>query len=131
MGERHRPYETATLAAAPVVTAPDGSTVRLLPQLAGGSMAHFTLEPGQVADAVIHRTVEELWYVLRGAGEMWRRQDGRESVVPAVPGTALTIPLGTAFRFRAGPEGLEIVAVTMPPWPGSDEAVPVADGPDW
>ena len=131
MTDRPRPFETASLDAAPIVTAPDGSTVRILPRLAGGSMAHFTLEPGQVADAVVHRTVEELWFTVDGAGEMWRRQDGQETTVAMRPGVALTIPLGTAFRFRAGPDGLRIVAVTMPPWPGDDEALPVHDGPDW
>ena len=39
----------------------------------------------------------------------------------------LTIPLGTHFQFRSlGPGPLAAVAVTMPPWPGPDEAVPVA-----
>jgi len=100
--------------------------VRVLLRLAGGSVAHFALGPGRVSRAVTHRTVEEIWYVLTGRGEMWRRQGDRESVVPLEPGTCLTIPLGTHFQFRAlGPEGLAAVAVTMPPWPGSDEAVPV------
>ena len=41
----------------------------------------------------------------------------------------MTIPLGTAFQFRAGDDGpFAFVAVTMPPWPGMDEAVPV-EGP--
>ena len=39
----------------------------------------------------------------------------------------LTIPLGTHFQFRSlGPEPLAAVAVTMPTWPGPDEALPVA-----
>ena len=41
------------------------------------------------------------------------------------PGVALTIPLGTHFQFRAGAEGLSFVAVTMPPWPGAEEAFSV------
>ena len=41
-------------------------------------------------------------------------------------GVCLTIPLGTHFQFRSlGPEPLAAVAVTMPPWPGPGEAVPV------
>jgi len=32
-------------------------------------------------------------------------------------------PAGTRFQFRAdGEEGIEAVGVTMPPWPGMDEA---------
>ena len=48
---------------------------------------------------------------------------------PLGPGTSLTIPLGTAFQFRADTDGpLAFVAITMPPWPGMDEAAP-AQGP--
>ena len=58
---------------------------------------------------------------------MWRQQDGREEVVTLEPGVRLTIPLGTRFQFRAtGPVPLAAVAVTLPPWPGPDEASEVA-----
>lgn len=114
------------LPAQPTVQAPDGSDVRVLLGLAGGGMAHFSLAPGQVAQAVTHRTVEEIWYVVSGRGEMWRCQGAREEFVALRPGTCLTIPLGTWFQFRAAPdEGLAAVAITMPPWPGPDEAVAV------
>ena len=110
------------------VLAPDGSEIRFLPQLRGGSMVHCTLPPGAVSLAVTHRTVEELWYVLSGAGELWRRQGAREEVVALRPNTGHSIPLGTHFQFRnPGPEPLSFVIVTMPPWPGMDEAVRVAD----
>ena len=121
------PFTTLALADAPLVTAPDGSAVRLLAGLAGGGMATFRLEAGQVAAAVIHRTVEEIWFVTEGRGAIWRRQGGREEVTALQTGLCLTIPVGTAFQFRAADsEGVTIVAVTMPPWPGADEAVPVA-----
>ena len=39
----------------------------------------------------------------------------------------LTLPLGTHFQFRAmGEESLEIIGVTMPPWPGEGEAYRVS-----
>lgn len=119
----------ATLAAADAlqVTAPDGSQVQVLLALRGGSMATFTLQPGQVSAAVIHRTVEELWYVVSGQGAMWRRSTTHESITPLAPGLSLSVPLGTAFQFRGeGDVPLVAVAVTMPPWPGPDEAVAVA-----
>lgn len=110
----------------PDVAAPDGSDVRVLLALGGGGVAHFTLAPGQTSRAVAHRTVEEIWFVLSGRGEMWRRQGEREEVVALEPGVCLTIPLGTAFQFRAlGDAPLAAVAVTMPPWPGEGEAVAV------
>lgn len=123
------PFATRPLPAAPDAIAPDGSEVRILLRLAGGSMAHFRLAPGEVSIAVEHRTVEELWYVVAGHGEMWRSQAGREEVTPLAPGISLSIPLGTRFQFRAlGDAPLEAVGVTMPPWPGEGEALPV-EGP--
>lgn len=120
-------FATQVLPAEPTVKAPDGSDVRVLLALAGGSMAHFQLAPGQVSAAVVHRTVEEIWYVVTGRGQMWRSQDGREEVVELLPGTCLTIPVGTRFQFRAAAaQTLAAVAVTLPPWPGEGEAVFVA-----
>ena len=111
--------QTKTLAAEPDAHAPDGSEVRLLAALKGGSFAHFTLGPQGVSAPVAHRTVEEIWYVVAGSGEVWRKLGEEESVTAAAPGVALTIPLGTHFQFRAGAQGLSFVAVTMPPWPGA------------
>ncbi len=120
-----RAFETRTLGAEVDATAPDGTAVRLLLSLAGGSMAHFELPAGAVSHAVTHRTVEEIWFVVSGRGSIWRRQDGRERIDLLAPGTSLTIPLGTAFQFRAeAGSPLAFVAITMPPWPGMDEALP-------
>jgi mannose-6-phosphate isomerase-like protein (cupin superfamily) len=119
-------FATAPLPAAPTVIAPDGSDVRVLLGLAAGGMAHFELGAGKTSGAVTHRTVEEIWYVVSGRGEMWRQQGQHEEIVPLAPGICLTIPLGTHFQFRAAAtEAVAAVGVTMPPWPGADEAVPV------
>ena len=124
-----RPYETRTLGADVDAVAPDGTAVRLLLSLAGGSMAHFELPAGAVSHGVTHRTVEEIWFVVGGRGAIWRSQNGSERIDPLAPGTALTIPLGTAFQFRAeSGSPLTFVAITMPPWPGAEEALP-ASGP--
>ena len=112
----------------PDAIAPDGSAVRVLVALAGGSMAHFELAAGETSAAVRHRTVEELWYFLGGRGEMWRRDaDGHEAVDAVEAGVSLDIPLGTSFQFRAlgASEPLRAVGVTMPPWPGEGEAYAV------
>ena len=114
---------TRHAAAVPDAIAPDGSEVRLLCAAARGSMALFTLAPGMVSKPVAHRSVEELWYVKRGRGRMWRR----EEIAEIGPGTSLAIPPGTRFQFRCdGEEAIEAVGVTMPPWPGPDEAYTVA-----
>lgn len=90
-------------------------------------MAHFRLAPGQVAKAIVHRTVDELWFVVAGSGRIWRKTDGAETIISLLPGLSLTIPAGTSFQFRCdGDAPLDVVGVTMPPWPGEDEAVFVA-----
>jgi mannose-6-phosphate isomerase-like protein (cupin superfamily) len=119
-------FDTRILPAERDDVAPDGSDVRLLTRLAGGSMAHFELGPGRTSRAVVHRTVEEVWYVVGGRGQMWREKDGRSDVVDLFPGVSLTLPLGTTFQFRStGHEPLAAVGVTIPPWPGPDEAIVV------
>jgi mannose-6-phosphate isomerase-like protein (cupin superfamily) len=115
-------FGTLPLPAAPTTTAPDGTAVRPLLTLAGGSFAHFTLPAGAVSGAVRHQTVEEIWWIVSGEGEIWRAQHGRGTVEPLQPGVCLSIPLGTAFQFRSrGDTPLTFVAVTMPPWPGMEE----------
>jgi mannose-6-phosphate isomerase-like protein (cupin superfamily) len=109
------------------VVAPDGSDVRVLLQLDRGGMAHFELGAGRTSRAVAHRCVDEIWYILSGHGQMWRRQGDRRQTVPLEPGTCLSIPAGTHFQFRATGIGpLAAVAVTMPPWPGQNEAYEVS-----
>lgn len=120
-------FATALLRDGPVALAPDGSAVRPLLALSSGSVSHFELAPGHVARAVAHSTVEEIWFIVSGHGEMWRKQGEREETIPLEPGVCLTIPLGTHFQFRASAsEAVSAVGVTMPPWPGGAEAVPVA-----
>ena len=121
-----REFATSRLRDAAIALAPDGSVVRPLLALSGGSMSHFELAAGRVSSAVTHRTVEEIWFVVAGRGEMWRRQGEREETVPLEPGVCLTIPLGTRFQLRASArEPVSVIGVTMPPWPGDDEAIPV------
>jgi mannose-6-phosphate isomerase-like protein (cupin superfamily) len=104
--------------------APDGSEIRLLVSLPRASMVHCALQPGHVTRAARHRSVEEVWYCLAGAGQLWRRSAYSEEVVDLAPGVAVSIPLETSFQFRAsGAQPLEVVIITIPPWPGKDEAV--------
>jgi mannose-6-phosphate isomerase-like protein (cupin superfamily) len=106
--------------------APDGSEIRLLASLSGGSMVHCRLRAGQVTQAVRHRTVEELWFCVAGRGQIWRTDGAHEEITELEPGTAVSIPLGVEFQFRAtSSEPLDIVITTLPPWPGPDEAVAV------
>jgi mannose-6-phosphate isomerase-like protein (cupin superfamily) len=119
--------DTKRLAVRPSGVARDGTLVRELLRLRGGSVAHFELAPGKTSIAVAHRMVEEIWYFVGGRGEMWRKQGDREEVVAVDAGICVTIPVGTHFQFRSsGNEPLTFLAMTMPPWPGDDEAYEVA-----
>jgi mannose-6-phosphate isomerase-like protein (cupin superfamily) len=120
-------FATKVIAKAPDAIAPDGSEVRLLGASSRGSMAAFRLASAAVSRAVAHHTVEEIWYFIAGRGQMWRRLGEAEEVTEVGLGVSVTIPTGMHFQFRCdGGEPLEAVAVTMPPWPGTDEAYPVA-----
>jgi mannose-6-phosphate isomerase-like protein (cupin superfamily) len=110
--------------------APDGSEIRLLPDVEAGGLAHCTLHSGDTSAPVRHKTVEEVWYVLSGHGEMWRGSAQEQEVVRLHPRRGLTIPTGVAFQFRAnGHEDLRVLIGTFPRWPGPDEAVPAE--PHW
>jgi mannose-6-phosphate isomerase-like protein (cupin superfamily) len=120
-------FDTKPTGAAPDVIATDGCEVRVLCATPRGGMALFTLGPGMVGRAVAHRTVEEIWVVVRGRGQMWRKSGDREDIAELAAGVSVSIPLGTHFQLRSdGTEPLEAVAVTMPPWPGDGEAYIVA-----
>ena len=93
---------------------------------ASGSMARFELAAGRTSAAVSHRTVDEIWYVISGRGELWRAAAG---VTVLEPDTCVTIPRGTGFQVRGtSADALVVVAVTMPPWPGDLEGERV-EGP--
>ena len=113
------------------VLAPDGSEIRFLIDQSNAalraSLVEVTLAPGQVSRPVRHRTVEEIWYILEGHGQVWRcppgETPGAVDSVPIGPGDALVIPTGWQFQFSANPAGpLRFLCYTSPPWPGPDEA---------
>ena len=122
----------------PDAIAPDGSEIRLLVDhrhsAVGASMAEVTLSAGQVSRPVYHQTVEEVWYILQGSGQIWRCPPGiaepsMVSSIPVQPGDALVIPTGWMFQFSADDAGpLRFLCFTMPPWPGEQEAQPADTG---
>ena len=115
--------DTKALPSEYTALAPDGSEIRELVRVAGGSMVHCTLPVGATSLAVTHRTAEEVWYVVGGRGQIWRKRGHQESVADVESGVSLNIEVGTHFQFRNnGDDPLCIVITTMPPWPGEDEA---------
>lgn len=86
-------------------------------------MIHSTVPVGQTNHATRHKTVHEFWHVLEGRGQIWRSDAAREAVVDLVAGVSIDIPAGTAFQYRnVGDSELKFVCISMPPWPGDDEA---------
>jgi mannose-6-phosphate isomerase-like protein (cupin superfamily) len=119
-------FITRQLAEQPDAMAPDGSEVRLLAAAPRGSMAQFSLPTGRISIAVCHRTVEELWYFTSGSGKLWRKTKNAEETIDVHPGISISVPVRCHFQFRCdSPEPLQAIGVTMPPWPGSDEAFAV------
>ena len=124
-------------ASEPDTIAPDGSQIRLLidrrHRAEGASLVEVTLPAGQVSRPVWHQQVEEVWYVLEGHGQVWRCPPGAEAAafppLPVAAGDALAIPPQWRFQFSAAAdEDLRFLCLTVPPWPGADEAQPVDFG---
>jgi mannose-6-phosphate isomerase-like protein (cupin superfamily) len=116
-------YTCKQASSIPDAIAPDGSEVRVLCEVGRGGLALFTLPPKAVSKAVAHRSVEEVWCFITGAGHMWLRCDEREDVFEVRPGTSVSIPVGTHFQFRSDShEPLTAVGATMPPWPSEGDA---------
>ena len=118
--------QSASLPPEPQGTAPDGSAIRFLLKGSRGELNHFTLPSHQTSTAVVHRSIEEIWYVLEGKGQVWRQDGDNEEDLALRPGTSFDIPTGARFQFRnTGPEPLSVLIATMPPWPGDTEATPI------
>jgi mannose-6-phosphate isomerase-like protein (cupin superfamily) len=77
---------------------------------------------------VRHKTVEEIWYFVQGEGQVWRKYGATAQVTDVRAGTALKIPYQAHFQFRnTGKKDLVFLIVTMPAWPGPEEAIEVKD----
>ena len=121
--------QTRSFPAEPDGRSPAGAQIRYLIEGEPGAMIHSTVPPGQVNRATVHATVSEFWYVLSGAGQIWRRDATGEETTALASGVTIDIPVGTAFQYRCtGDRPLEFLCITMPPWPGDQEAT-VIEGP--
>lgn len=113
----------------PDATAPDGAEIRVLIDRPQGatrlSLAEALVKPGERTACVSHRTIEEIWFIVRGRGVFHRQSpDGSEAQAAEVaPGDALLIPMGYRFWVEnTGPSDLVFLCCDTPPWPGEGEA---------
>jgi mannose-6-phosphate isomerase-like protein (cupin superfamily) len=119
--------QTRAFPSNPDARSPAGAEIRYLIGGATGNMIHSTVPPGQVNRATIHASVSEFWHVLAGDGRIWRRDGTGEQIVALTPGVTIDIPVGTAFQYRCdGREPLQFLCISMPPWPGDEEATVIA-----
>jgi len=121
---------------APDAIAPDGAEIRVLLDRAQGatrlSLAEALVKPGERTACVSHKTIEEIWFIVRGVGSFHRlTPDGEnEETAVVVPGDTLLIPTGYRFWVEnTGLDDLVFLCCGTPPWPGPNEAVVWGEGP--
>lgn len=111
------------LPATPDAKSPAGADIRFIMDGTTGNMIHSTVPSGQINRATVHETISEFWYILEGKGEIWRKDGLEERVTSLVAGVSIDIPVGTSFQYRnVGTKPLKFICISMPPWPGDDEA---------
>jgi mannose-6-phosphate isomerase-like protein (cupin superfamily) len=121
--------QTRCFPSTPDARSPAGAEVRTLIEGELGGVIHSTVPAGQVNRATVHATVSEFWHVLSGEGQIWRRDDTGEETTQLGAGLTIDIAVGTAFQYRCtGSEPLTFLCITMPPWPGGQEAT-IIEGP--
>lgn len=104
--------------------APDGSEIRELVKSETTGLAHCILPAGRISQAVKHKTVYEIWYIVSGKGKLWRKNSTSEIIIDLTPWVSLDIPADTAFQFRNdGDTDLIFLCITTPVWPGPSESI--------
>ena len=121
--------QTRAFPSSPDARSPAGAEIRYLIDGEMGNMIHSTVPAGQINRATVHASVSEFWHVLSGEGQIWRRDGTGEDTTVLSAGVSIDIPVGTAFQYRCtGVDPLQFLCITMPRWPGDNEAT-VIEGP--
>jgi mannose-6-phosphate isomerase-like protein (cupin superfamily) len=121
--------QTRSFPSTPDGRSPAGAEVRHLIEGETGGMIHCTVPPGQVNRATVHATVSEFLACALGRGADRRRDGTGEETTVLETGVSIDIPVGTAFQYRCtGGEALQFLCISMPRWPGAQEAT-IIEGP--
>jgi mannose-6-phosphate isomerase-like protein (cupin superfamily) len=102
-----------------------GADIRLLIQLPQGELTHASCRSGLVSKSSMLVDHYEMFYVIAGTGELWRKCPEYEGVVALRPGRWAAMPAGTHFQYRALQETTLVFLVAV--LPRFDEAA-VRDG---
>jgi mannose-6-phosphate isomerase-like protein (cupin superfamily) len=98
-------------------TTKDGSTIRELHHTDVQSLAEATLEPDQATERHHHRLSEEIYFVLKGSGDM--EIDGEHKRIAV--GDAVLIPPGAWHTLHNnGTSELRILCCCAPPYADED-----------
>ena len=107
---------TSVNRAEPFVTK-DGSTIRELHHTAKQSLAEATLEPDQATERHYHRETEEIYFVVKGSGDMELDGEHRRIAV----GDAVLIPAGAWHSLHNnGTSELRILCCCAPAYSHDD-----------
>jgi mannose-6-phosphate isomerase-like protein (cupin superfamily) len=109
--------EFASLRSAEPFVTKDGSTIRELHHTAEQSLAEATLEPDQATQRHYHRRSEEIYFVLKGSGDL--EVDGEHRRIAV--GDAVLIPPGAWHTLHNnGTSELRILCCCSPPYAHED-----------
>jgi mannose-6-phosphate isomerase-like protein (cupin superfamily) len=109
--------KVASLASVESFVTKDGSAIRELHHTDVQSLAEATLEPGQATQRHHHRATEEIYFVVKGSGEL--EVDGQTRHVR--PGDAVLIPPGAWHTLvNDGTSELRILCCCAPPYSHED-----------
>jgi mannose-6-phosphate isomerase-like protein (cupin superfamily) len=95
----------------------DGSFIRELHHTDAQSVAEATLEPDQATERHYHRATEEIYFVVKGSGDM--EVDGEHKRIAV--GDAVLIPTGAWHSLHNnGTSELRILCCCAPPYSHDD-----------
>ena len=95
----------------------DGSLIRELHHTALQSLAEATLEPDQATERHYHRLSEEIYFVVKGSGDMEVEGEHKRIAV----GEAVLIPAGAWHSLHNnGTSELRILCCCVPPYSDED-----------
>jgi mannose-6-phosphate isomerase-like protein (cupin superfamily) len=94
----------------------EASEIRLFPSFEQGEIVHARALADRPSLAATLTGVGELFYVLEGEGELWRRTGQVEDVTKLFAGRCVSIPPGLDYQYRALGESMEFLVTTMPRW---------------
>jgi len=91
--------------------------IRVLHQTERQSIGEATLEPDQATRRHFHRVTEEIYFIVKGAGEM--EVDGEKARVK--PGDAILIPVESWHQlYNDGTSELRFLCSCVPPYDPAD-----------